>query len=53
MGFEPREFRPLTKHPTKGYLYIGQWRIGEHVIEGRNVIINAQGTLYEGYVKDN
>lgn len=53
MGFKPREFRPLTKHPTKGFLYLGQWRIGEDdVMEGRCVIICVNGALYEGYVKN-
>ena len=53
MGFKPREFRPLTRHPINGYLYLGQWRIGENVVEGRGVIVYGHGALYEGYVKNN
>ena len=53
MGFEPREFRPLKSIWKKGFLYLGQWRIGTNIIEGRAVIIYRDGTLYEGYVKDN
>ena len=54
MGFGPRELRPLSKHPKKkNHVYLGQWRIGKNVIEGRGVIFNQSGLLYEGYVKNN
>ena len=54
MGFEPRELRPLAIHPkSPDCVYLGQWRIGTNVIEGRGVIINRNGSIYEGYVKNN
>ena len=54
MGFAPREFRPLRRHPkAKSSFYLGQWRIGQNVVEGRGVIFSRQGGIYEGYVKNN
>ena len=54
MGFGPREFRPLTRHPkNKNCFYLGQWRIDENVTEGRGVIFNHKGFIYKGYVKNN
>ena len=54
MGFKPREFRPLAEHPNhKDSVYLGQWRIGSNVTEGRGVIIFRNGCIHEGYSKNN
>ena len=44
MGFGPLEFRPLTRHPKKkNSLYLGQWRVGMKVTEGRGVLFKHTG----------
>ena len=55
LGFAAREFRPLTKFRLgkEDCFYLGQWRIGKDIIEGRGVIFSENGTVYEGYVRKN
>lgn len=48
MGFSSREFRPLAKMPIADNLgkkshYLGQWRIGEDIVEGRGVLFAGNG----------
>lgn len=45
---EPREFRPLAIL-SNGTIYLGQWRIGTDIKEGRGVLIDKFGSITESY----
>ena len=52
MNLGPREIRPRTL-VSKGEIYIGEWLVGTDVKEGRGISIWKDGSVYEGYHKNN
>ena len=49
---EEREQRPMVRL-ANGSSYLGEWRVGSQVREGRGVQVWPDGSLYEGYWKGN
>ena len=52
MGFGNLENRPMVRLDN-GSWYLGQWREGTMIREGRGLFVYPDGSLYEGYWKDN
>lgn len=46
------EDKPLVKY-LDGTCYVGQWRPGTSIREGRGCQVWPDGSFYEGYWKDN
>ena len=53
MEFGEREIRPKTLLLSNKSFYIGEWRVGTDVREGRGMTVWEDGSLYEGYWKNN
>lgn len=52
MSLGKKEIRPITKL-YNGDLYKGEWLIDSNVREGRGYIKVKDGSIYEGWFKDN
>ena len=48
----PRETRPRALI-SKCEIYIGEWLVGTDIREGRGISIWKDGSMYEGYYKNN
>jgi len=52
MKFKARELRP-KKRLTNNSHYVGEWQEGTDIREGRGMNVWSDGSIYEGYWRDN
>ena len=52
MAFQDLESRPMVRLDN-GSCYVGEWRMGTKIREGKGVQVWPDGSLYEGYWNNN